>query len=381
MDGSLEALRAYFACRNEAWVSGQTKSLMEHLSEQRDRAMDSVLPAPVHCKQRAMFARKKPLVRAHTRIRVIPSETGNAPLREPKNRPGQSYLIRENVLWVYQDGLDYRVEGRVIWHKQRWIGEGKKWKLLSNWESSEQQLASIRMAARMAEVEPAQGTTIWRSSSAENTGEDISPHTASTGREKAGETAGEGLVPTPEFADGSAYMTLSNPFRSQNGKYDRLGTLRYADLWWDGFNGAYPRLRDDCTNFISQCLHAGHVPMVKRGSRAEGWWIAPGAKPASEQWSYSWATSNSLRRYVHSIGGESVRGVENLRIGDVIFYDWDGTGRYHHSTVITDFDEAGDPLVNAHTDASYHRHYLYQDSRAWTPQTRYDLVHLPDTLR
>ena len=64
---------------------------------------------------------------------------------------------------------------------------------------------------------------------------------------------------------------------------------------------------------------------------------------------------------------------EQLMLGDVILYDWDGDGRFQHSTVVTAFDAGGMPLVNAHTVSSRHRYWDYRDSYAWTERTVYRL--------
>jgi hypothetical protein len=67
-----------------------------------------------------------------------------------------------------------------------------------------------------------------------------------------------------------------------------------------------------------------------------------------------------------------------LTIGDVISYDWDGTGRFQHSTIVAATAADGMPLVNAHTVESYHRYWDYRDSYAWTPQTQYRFFHIVD---
>lgn len=40
-------------------------------------------------------------------------------------------------------------------------------------------------------------------------------------------------------------------------KYERMRAVQYAERWWNEFNPDYYKFTDDCTNFISQCLHAG----------------------------------------------------------------------------------------------------------------------------
>ena len=66
--------------------------------------------------------------------------------------------------------------------------------------------------------------------------------------------------------------------------YNREKAVAYAHRWAYGFNPAYGNFTDmggDCTNFLSQCLHAGGLPMNYRpvtgwfynslSSRAPAW--------------------------------------------------------------------------------------------------------------
>ncbi|MNV85876.1 putative amidase domain protein [compost metagenome] len=71
---------------------------------------------------------------------------------------------------------------------------------------------------------------------------------------------------------------------------------------------------------------------------------------------------------------------EQLMLGDVISYDWDGDGTFQHSTIVTAFGAGGMPLVNAHTVNARHRYWDYQDSYAWTDRTVYRFYHIADHL-
>ncbi|WP_248929755.1 amidase domain-containing protein [Paenibacillus hamazuiensis] len=175
------------------------------------------------------------------------------------------------------------------------------------------------------------------------------------------------------------YEVLGQPEPSHRRfRYDRGKAAQYADTWWNGYNPAYAAIEVDCTNFVSQCLFAGGAPMHYTGKRDSGWWYK-GRSQGQELWSFSWAVAHSLQSYLTS----SKRAVEVeapnlLRLGDVLCYDWDGTGRFGHNTIVTAFDPLGMPLVNAHTISSQHRYWSYQDSHAWTPRTRYRFLHIVD---
>jgi hypothetical protein len=166
-------------------------------------------------------------------------------------------------------------------------------------------------------------------------------------------------------------------------RYDRRAAVAYADAWWNGANPKYHHFAVDCTNYVSQCLFAGGLPMDYTGRRDSGWWYE-GYAGSTERWSFSWAVANSLRAYL-LYSSNPRRGTEKtdpreLEPGDVIFYDWDGDGRWQHSVIVTGHDREGWPLVNAHTNNSRRRSWEYRDSLAWSDRTRYSFIHIPDEL-
>lgn len=155
--------------------------------------------------------------------------------------------------------------------------------------------------------------------------------------------------------------------------YNRLEAVQYAALWWAGFNPQFRAFRDDCTNFISQCLLAGGMPMEVTGRRDKGWWyLGP-----NEQWSFSWAVAHSLCLYLQDSGrAERRSAARELELGDVIGYDWDGDGAWQHTTIVVGFDGEGEPLVAAHTAPAWGRPWRYTDSPAYTPRTKYIFLHI-----
>ncbi|WP_410770825.1 amidase domain-containing protein [Fontibacillus sp. BL9] len=163
--------------------------------------------------------------------------------------------------------------------------------------------------------------------------------------------------------------------------YRREDAVLYADRWWDGFNPEFAAFEVDCTNYISQCLFAGGGPINYTGKRESGWWYK-GYVGGREAWSYSWSVANALERFLANSGSglraELVSRPEQLELGDVIIYDWDGNGSYQHSTIVTAFDAGGMPLVNAHTVPSKHRYWDYRDSYAWNENTVYRFFHIAD---
>ena len=159
-------------------------------------------------------------------------------------------------------------------------------------------------------------------------------------------------------------------------QYNRLKAVQYAERWWNSYNPAYKKFENDCTNFISQCLHIGGAPMRGYPNRGAGWWLQ------KNNWSYSWAVANSLKLYLaNSKSGLRTREVSSpnqLLLGDVICYDFEGDGRFNHNTIVTGKDANGMPLVNAHTYNSRMRYWAYEDSSAYTPKIKYKFYSIID---
>lgn len=151
--------------------------------------------------------------------------------------------------------------------------------------------------------------------------------------------------------------------------YDRREAVRYAERWWNDYNPAFRKFEVDCTNYVSQCLLAGGAPMHGAPVRSRGWWYG------KNSWSYSWAVAHSFRWYLSGsqsgLRGVEVEKPEDLQLGDVICYDFEGDGKWNHNTIVVAKDAAGMPLVNAHTNNSRNRYWSYEDSAAWTPQCQY----------
>ncbi|WP_342046850.1 amidase domain-containing protein [Bacillus sp. OTU530] len=161
-------------------------------------------------------------------------------------------------------------------------------------------------------------------------------------------------------------------------KYSRLEAVKYAEAWWNGRNPAYTNFQDNCTNFISQCLHAGGSPMNGYPSVGRGWW------QQNQQWSWSWSVAHSFQRYLTgaTIGlrAQQVEKPEELLLGDVIAYDFENDGRWNHTTIVTAKDANGMPLVNAHSADSRRRYWAYQDSSKYTPQMKYKFFRILDNV-
>lgn len=160
--------------------------------------------------------------------------------------------------------------------------------------------------------------------------------------------------------------------------YNRYQAVAYANQWWNSYNPAYVSFpKDDCTNYISQCLAAGGAPMTGVGNKSHGWWYRHGKNPA---WSYSWAVAHSLKMHLGTaksgLRGIKVNSPYELQIGDVICYDFEGDGRWNHNAIVVAHDPVGAPLINTHTYSRYHYLWDLSDSPAYSNSIQYAFYHI-----
>lgn len=159
-------------------------------------------------------------------------------------------------------------------------------------------------------------------------------------------------------------------------EYDRRAAVQYAEEWWNSYNPKYKKFEVDCTNFISQCLHEGGAPMTNFTNRNKGWWYS------GNNWSYSWSVAHAMRWYLsgsqQGLQAQEVESPTELKLGDIICYDFEGDGRFDHTTIVTAKDGFGEPLVNAHTSNSRMRYWSYEDSTAYTPNIKYKFFTIID---
>ena len=332
MDSVEKAVETYFATRTEAWITKDYRLVEGWLQASRHgSAAYMVLTRALRAKHAALERHGQRLARVHTKIFVMDSHS----VKSGKHGMAEVFLsLEEHIRFVLDNTSNLTVECRVIVHHHRWRKIDEEWKLVAFEES----------------------------------GERVAPTYVRRQVPAARELVASGKSP-------KAYPAH---------RYDRRLAVRYADLWWNRQNRTYPYFTDDdCTNYISQCLHAGRLMMTGGSDPARGWWVVrqplTTSSASGELCSYSWSVSNALYVYLlqNGIGTELAQPSE-LLMGDLVFYDWNGSGTFHHTTIITEFDSLGNPLVNAHSDASLRRPYAYLDSRAFTTNTRYRFIHVRD---
>jgi hypothetical protein len=126
-------------------------------------------------------------------------------------------------------------------------------------------------------------------------------------------------------------------------RYNRVNAVNYALKYALKPNPNYryfslDNTGGDCSNFVSQSLFAGGIPMNSF------WWYRR-SNPLStrdDTWSFKWTIASSLYSYLKNNdrlklpgpkGSETLR-KELLQIGDLIYFE-DDKGNIFHSAVIT----------------------------------------------
>ncbi|MFM1653814.1 amidase domain-containing protein [Brevibacillus sp. B_LB10_24] len=331
-----EQIKAYLAAVNQAYVNG------------KDELVAPFFPAGAACQsERERLQRAKEQNRARG-VHALAAKTHAVPLQIMQiggNRVEALLRVHHQLHYMQQD----RVFLQELSHVQlvKLMRDGEHWAFLDTWG----EYFPEEQAEDHYEDEPEGGQ------------EDMG-----TG---AHEGEAEGAEPDSDAASGPVEVAYAAE------GYDREQAVAYAETYWDSYNPAFKVfVDDDCTNFISQCLYAGGIPMVY-GGRSQGWWYRGGSSP---DWSYSWTVAHSLYWQLKSgkapFYAKVLSDPAELELGDVISYDFEGDGRWDHSAIVTGKDSLGQPLVNAHTNSSRMRYWEYRDSPDYTSNIRYSFFHI-----
>ncbi len=132
--------------------------------------------------------------------------------------------------------------------------------------------------------------------------------------------------------------------------YNPYEAASYADRYATSYNNNYAHFDGDCTNYVSQCLYAGGVPMNNTGKIDTGWWYS-----SSGSLSYSWSNQSYNFDYFSSSNTSYTNISSNSYIipGNPVYYDWqnasDTTDELDHATICVGYNSSGVPLINSHT--------------------------------
>ena len=178
--------------------------------------------------------------------------------------------------------------------------------------------------------------------------------------------------------------------------YSGGNAAAYADRYAvNGNCGNYPCLSDDCTNFVSQAVHAGGFSMKGIGGSTTDdnnwfiqscWWCWYGYN-----WSHSWTVAGDYYTFLQwdypggynwgTKSGSDAEFYSGLDTGDVLFYDWDSNGSLDHSAI--QVSVGTDPtsgwygdLIDEHTSNRYHAFWSLDPYNSRASTTTITLEHI-----
>lgn len=140
-----------------------------------------------------------------------------------------------------------------------------------------------------------------------------------------------------------------------NTAFYRMGVSLYGSMYWNNPNTNYPVFGADCTNFVSQAVHAAYMPMITASSHDDAddshWYLTN-----STNYSPSWTGADYFMRhwtrvrersFAHNGRAYSVKiytrdyilnnwntFVSNVGIGDIIQYADGSDSHVFHSAAI-----------------------------------------------
>ncbi|MDN5293665.1 MAG: hypothetical protein PWQ91_917 [Eubacteriales bacterium] len=177
----------------------------------------------------------------------------------------------------------------------------------------------------------------------------------------------------------------------QGGLYNRSGAVNYAYRYvgsasdvpfYKNYNPYYHAFSADCTNFVSQCLRAGGVPLVDAWWRP---WFASGDwyyyrrgtdsfdSNNDDGWSWSWVKVQSLYYHITGRLGFQAYSSGQLQLGDIVQFDFNNDGILDHSAIVTSIDSRdGMRRVSYHTA---NRKDVRMDSE-WLKDSRKIYLHI-----
>lgn len=142
-------------------------------------------------------------------------------------------------------------------------------------------------------------------------------------------------------------------------EYDRMGAVQYSRRWALDRN---PRFQDyeewggNCTNYISQCVNAGGVPMDPYGGNVMKKWYWYSDKNRTPSWTgaqpfFEYFTGNNNDDTDNFGVYAAEADYDELELGDVVQLIKDG--KAYHTMIITrillDGDEVYDYLISQNT--------------------------------
>jgi Putative amidase domain len=126
--------------------------------------------------------------------------------------------------------------------------------------------------------------------------------------------------------------------------------VNYAQTYYHNYNPAFGSYPDDCTNFVSQALHAGGWEYtwsdtgLKQATDDKQWWYYandpyPPYWDNSNSWSavkdfYEFTITSGRGTYITSNKQSWNVSWQYIVPGDIILVDWDGNGTMDHAMIV-----------------------------------------------
>jgi hypothetical protein len=117
--------------------------------------------------------------------------------------------------------------------------------------------------------------------------------------------------------------------------FNPTAAVAYAHKWALSFNPAYPKWSEDCTNFVSQCMLAGHWTTVGKfptGRTNSHYWYHGKYERTS---SYTWAGAANFCAFTLYKHGNKLPGYGSMEIADVLAYRFSGAKSIGHVQICT----------------------------------------------
>ncbi len=127
--------------------------------------------------------------------------------------------------------------------------------------------------------------------------------------------------------------------------YNRQAAIAYAHTWAYGRNPRYAdfsTMGGDCTNFLSQCLHAGGLAM--NYTPVMGWYYTSLRSRAP-----AWSGVRELHRFLTNNTGVGPRAAEvpigQLMPGDLVQLSFDGGATFVHGVFVVEIGSPAEPAT------------------------------------
>lgn len=130
--------------------------------------------------------------------------------------------------------------------------------------------------------------------------------------------------------------------------------LKYWQVWSPNY--AFMS-KTDCVNFTSQSL-------IERGWVMDSeWWYNPQPTAERGRWSSPWISSTAFRNYLRNHPEKAIpltdQQRDQVRIGDIVQFDWDNSGDRDHTGIVTKVayfpDGSIEIFYGGHTDNTNYR--------------------------